>query len=281
MKIDIFNYEEHHRYLKDFYAENKRVNPTGFSYAFLARKGGFLNEDSVFTIFNNTDTLLPVGHCIRLSKALDHTEKEAEYFRCIVALSQTNDKNEKHFFKKMRMRIIDENTTRTEMLGKNQVEFYAEWYHSVVRALIGISNNSTCEQLGRKLLLPVTESRLQESVKLLSRLGLIKKDNDGNLFIATEKNIKTGLDISLQEKRRFHLQYLKLVEDVLLLNHCEPEKVSSHVIGISEKNYEKICRYTDELKKKINYLIENEEKPERVYLYQLIFIPLTKKCSTN
>lgn len=281
MKINIFDYAEYHQYLKDFYTENKRIDPTGFSYALLAQKGGYLNEDTVITIFNGTDTHLTPGHCIRLSIALDHTDREAEYFRCIVALSQAKDENEMNYFKDLKMRIIDEDNTRIEMLGKNQVEFYSEWYHSVVRAFIGISNNSTLEQLGKKLLFPVSEIRLQQSVELLSRLGLIKKDKNGNYFIATEKNIKTGQKISLQEKNRFHLQYLKVAKEYLSLNCSEPDKVSSHVIGISEKNYEKICRYTDELKKRINALIENEENPDRVYLYQLIFVPLTKDCSTN
>jgi uncharacterized protein (TIGR02147 family) len=281
MKINIFDYAEYHRYLKDFYEESKRINPTSFSYASLASKGGYLNEDMVFTIFNSMDTQLTLGDCIRLSIAIDHTAIEAEYFRCIVALSQASNEHEKNYFKEMKMRIIEENNTMIILLGKKQLKFYSEWYHSVVRALIGISSNRTFEQLGRKLLFPVSESRLQQSVKLLSHLGLIKKDKDGNYFIATKKNIKTGQEISLQQKKQFHLQYLKLAKEYLSLNCSEPEKVSSHIIGISEKNYEKICMYTDELKKRINALVENEENPNRVYLYQLIFVPLTKDCTTS
>lgn len=283
IKTDIYNYSDYRMYLKDVYKANRGAGSAANFFDLLVRRGGFMDKAVVFVLFNDVTTSLSVMHCMQLSRALEHSDKEAEYFRCLVALSQASHEKEVRYFKKMRREIVDRNSATTEMVEKNREEFYTEWHHSVVRALIGISGRygNEHEHLEKKLLVPVRENKIKESVQLLSRLGFIKKDKSGNYLIATEKNIKTGQEFSWEEKKRIHLQYLKLAKDVLLEDHVGQNKVSSHVIGISRKTYEKICRYTDELKKRIGTLIENEEETDRVYLYQLIFVPLTKDCSAE
>ncbi|MBN1577750.1 MAG: TIGR02147 family protein [Chitinispirillaceae bacterium] len=283
IKVDIYKYSKFHKYLRDYYKENKSANPATFSYGFLAREGGFSGGAIVSRIFNNENTTLSTIHCLQLSNALGHSEQEAEYFRCIVALSQASHEKEIHFFEKMRQRIINRNDAKIQMIDKDRKEYYSEWYHSAIRALIDIFAQSKEEyvRLGSKLLLPITKSQTKKSIALLERLGFVEKGSDGIYTISTEKNIKTSDDFLPDDKKRFHLQYMKVAEHALTDNASGPQKVSSHVIGISRKTYEKICSDTDEFKNKINTLVEDEEKPDRAYLYQLIFVPLSKDIKTE
>ncbi len=283
IKTNIFDYTDYRTYLKDVHKANERSNSAVDFYGLLALEGGFSSKGSVCDIFNGVAASLSVMHCIQISKALAHSDEEAEYFRCLVALSQVSHDKEIRYFDDMRRRIADSNAAKTGMVDRKRGEFYTQWYHSVVRALISTvhASEDVCMQLEKKLLLPVSENQLQRSMELLFRLGFIKKGSNGDYLTATEKNIKTGQDFSWEEKKRIHLQYLKLAGDVLSEDGIGPTKVSSHVIGISGKTFEQICKYTDELKKRISTLVENEEKTDRVYLYQLVFVPLTRDCTTR
>jgi len=283
IKTDIFRYTDYHFYLEDVCKGTACLDQTDKFYDMLMREDSFIGRDFLDDIINGKETAVSVSQCMHISKALAHTNDEAEYFRCLVAISQSDNERETWFFNEMRKNLADRNSGKTDLIDKGRDEFYAQWYHSVVRALIGTVNDAGTiyQQLEKKMVLSVPEHQIQESVELLARLGFIKKNMNGEYQIATEKNIKTGLEFSWEEKKQIHLHYLKLAGDILSENNMEPKKVSSHVIGISGKTFEMICNYTDEFKKKINALVENEDTTEQVYLYQLIFVPLTKDSSND
>lgn len=278
IKTDIYDYSDYRIYLKDVYRINKQaLSVAGFS-RFDSNGGSFSDEEYIRDIFNGRIPSLSISHCIQISYALGHSETEAEYFRCLVALSQAHHENEVRYLNNMRKAIADRNNGQAEMVDKSKKEFYSEWYHSAVRALVDIFSPAPNDYgpLGRSLSLPVTDTQIKRSVELLERLGFIKMDVNGNFQIATGKNIKTGTGFSQQEKKRINMQFLNLAEQLLQQGEPEEQKVSSHILGISRKTYEKIRSATDAFKTEINRFVEEEEKPDRVYLYQLVFIPLTK-----
>ncbi|MBN1578706.1 MAG: TIGR02147 family protein [Chitinispirillaceae bacterium] len=280
IKIDIFNYESFRKYIKDYYEVNNRADPK-FSYAFLADKGGFDNRVLVYRIVENKIKRISAEHCIMLSKAFNHTPREAEYFGYLFELDQIKSEEKRSAIGKKMRAIIDGQNVKIRMIKKDKDHeaFYAELYHSVIRALIEIVHpfKEEYERLCGMSLLPVTEMQARASVELLERIGFIEQDADGIYKIITEGNIKTSREYSQKYKDDLNVKYMEAAKELIRHHSPATRKIfKSKVIGISEPTYREICRMTDEFQNKIDVLVQNEKATDRVYFYQFIFIPLTK-----
>ena len=81
--VIVFDYLDFRKYLRAYYREHKKQN-CFFSYQVLTEKAGFNNRGFVYNIIKGTKKLTK-SHCYKLSQALGHSKKEAEYFENIVA----------------------------------------------------------------------------------------------------------------------------------------------------------------------------------------------------
>jgi uncharacterized protein (TIGR02147 family) len=113
-------------------------------------------------------------------------------------------------------------------------------------------------------------------VKLLERLGLITKSDDGAYGI-TQNKIKGSNEIPQTVKNRFHYECTELAKNALLNHSPETHDVFSLTLGISKQTYEIICRETNQFKDKLMELASNDKKADRVYQCQLVFFPLIMK----
>jgi len=285
VSIDIFTYKNFRKYIKDYYNANNAVEPA-FSYQFLADKGGFDNRILVYRIIENKLKKIATEYCINLSKAFNHTPQEAEYFSCLFDLDQIRNEEKRYAIKKRMNEIIDSRNIKVRMVKKDKDNetYYAELYHSVIRALISIIYpfKDEYKQLCELMLLPVTEKQAHESIDLLERIGFIRKNTSGAYEICTEENIKTGREYSQKYKDILNLKYMEAARKLIERHTPRTPKIfKSKVIGISEHTYHEIQKLTDEMIDRINILIQNEQMADRVYMYQFTFIPLTERYSSS
>ncbi len=283
--IDIFGYTNFRKYIKDYYEMNSRVD-SRFSYQFLADKGGFDNRVIVYRIIENKVKKLSTEYCIRLSKAFNHTLREAEYFGYLFDLDQIKNEEKRLAVEKKMREITDGNNVKIKMIKKDKCHeaFYAELYHSVIRALIGITYPFKDEyaQLCRRSLLPITENEARESVELLERIGFIDKNDDGTYKLITEENIKTSREYTQKYKDDLNMKYMDVVKMLIRQHTPSTAKLfKSKVVGISEHTYREICTMAEEFGNKVDRMVQNENSSDRVYFYQFTFIPLTKIDSSG
>ena len=272
--VSIFDYTDFQKYLQAYYAEQRKLH-CYFTYQWLTEKAGFSNRGFLYNIINKKGTRLSTSHCLKLSEALGHSKKEAEYFTYIVAHVQETEPVERAELLKKAVNIAA--IAKTDLIRKDQNEYYAKWYHSVIRSLIGMSVfKGDYVQLSRKLIPAITPDEARESIELLERLCIIKRDENGIYHLGTEKNIKIGSDFSQTEKNKFHLEYMKISRDSML-HHFPEQQVLSWTIGISEETADVIRQEVLEFKERIKKLIDADTGTDRVYLYQSLLIPLTKK----
>jgi len=279
VSVDIFRYNDFRTYIKDYYEANSRAD-SRFSYQFLADKGGFDNRVLVYRIIENKSRRLSAENCVKLSNAFNHTPQEAEYFGCLFELDQIANEEKRSAIEKKMREMIDRQNVKIRMIRKDKDHeaFYAELYHSVIRALIEMNHpfRDEYEKLCRQLLLPVSEVQARESVELLERIGFIEKDDCGVYRIKTEENIKTSREYTQQYKDDLNMKYMDVIKVLIRQHTPSTEKLfKSKVIGISEQTYHEICRMAEEFGSRIDSLVQNEKKSDRVYFYQLSLIPLT------
>jgi uncharacterized protein (TIGR02147 family) len=271
---DIFTYLDFKQYLRDYYAEKKKTNYR-FSYQYFAQKAGFNNKGFIFNIMKGAKKLTQT-HCYQLSRGLDHSKKEAEYFKCIVAYAQAKDAEERSHFLKQALSITNRANAGTQLIRNDQYEYYSTWYHSAIRSLINICPvKDNFEQLRRRLASPLTLSQVKKSIQLLTRLGLIEKGADG-YYRLTAKSIRTSGEISQTAKNQFHAQCADLAKKAILTEPPATRNAVSVTMSLSETMYDDVVAETQAF---INSLVtiagNSDEKPSRVYQYELLLFPLS------
>ncbi len=276
---DIFDFTDFREYLQRFFEEKKKENPH-YTYELLARKAGFNNRGFVFNIIK-VRKYLSASNCFKLSKALGHNKKEAEYFRKLVEFAQAKNEEERTLLLEQLRLSGNKTEITTVTIDKDQYEYLSKWYHSAVRALIGIfpvSNNY--EEISKKIFPPITADQAKKSIELLERLKLITRGNDGR-YCVTGKIIRSGNEPSQAAINRFHIECTELAKQSVIYSASGQHFVSSLTLGISERSYKLICEETMQFKEKILDIAAHDEEADRVYQYQLVFFPLTKIYSTK
>lgn len=271
--VNIFEFTDFRDYLQRFFEEKKKQNRR-YSYQLLARKAGFNNRGFVYNIIKGSK-YLSASNCFKLSKALGHTKKEAEYFRKLVDYVQAKSEEERTgLLEQIRQMKTRKNATPI-LIGKDQYEYLSKWYHSVVRSLIEIFPISdNFELLSKKIFPPITADQAKKSVELLQRLGIIYKGSDG-IYHVTGKSIRASDELSQTAVNRFHIECAELAKQSIIYPASKKHLVSSLTLGISEKSYKLICEETMQFKERIIDIATNDEEADRVYQYQLVLFPLT------
>ncbi len=270
--INIFEFTDFRQYLSHYYKEKKKTNPH-FSYQLLTEKANFSNRGFIYNIIKGTRKLSKLN-CTKLSKALEHTEREAEYFENIVEFTQAETEKERTYFLKQAFQgIVD---AEIKMVRKDQFEFYSTWYHSAIRSLIDIFPvRNNYKQLSRKLSPSVTTAQVKKSIHLLKRLGLIVKGTDGYYYV-TGQHIRTSKEISQIARNQFHVECTKLAKNAILNDPPNCRNAISMTLGLSGKMYDDIVKETQSFVTAIINVVKNSnDKPDRVYQYELLLFPLS------
>ncbi len=277
--VNIFEFQDYREYLKKYYEERKQKNAL-YSYQSFSRDMNFNNKGFLFNVLKGKKNLSG-AHCYTISKVLEHTREQAEYFEKIVAFTQA--KNEE-LRTNLLEKILEKNTANSilpHLFGKEQNEYLSKWYHSAVRALIDIVPISdNYELISQRLFPPITVEQAKKSIELLERLAFIRKGNDG-IYRLNKKNIRAGEEISPVDRKRFHREMTELAKQSIINSDSNPHFISSVTMGISAKTYQIIHEEALKFKNRIIEIANNDERPDRVYHYHLNFFPLTKTDSSH
>lgn len=97
---NIFEYTNFRKYLKDYFREQKAINPD-FSHRYFVRKLGMTTSNYMLHIMNGVRNL-PGNMSLRLTHFMGLNKKETYYFEAMVAYLQSKAKFERtEYFSRM------------------------------------------------------------------------------------------------------------------------------------------------------------------------------------
>ena len=273
--ISVFNFTDFREYLQYYFNEKKSANPH-FSYQQFAQKIGISNRGFLYNIIKGKKPLSK-SHCFKLSHALGHSKNEAFYFENIVSYAQTKNAEERAHYLEQALQVQSNTHTKIHLIRQDQYEFYSKWYHSAIRAHIDMFPfEGDYDDLVKKLSPIVTVAQAKKSIQLLERLGLIKKDDNG-IYKVTDKSIWASDEVSKTAISRFHIECTDLARNAIIHEDPETHNIMSLTMGISKEGYKHICEETQEFKNRIVELVNNDKNTDRIYQYQLFFLPLSSR----
>jgi uncharacterized protein (TIGR02147 family) len=269
---NLYQYSDYRQFLRDAYESNKAKQST-FSYRYLAHKGG-VNSSAFFKYVIEGKRNLSKGTLLKTCLAFGLKDKDAEYFENLVFFNQAKTIKEKnlYFDRLTRLRGLFD----VKRVEQNQFAFYGQWYHSVIRELLPMVRPAgDPKALAQALLPPITPKQAQESVDLLHKLGLARKDAQGN-WRPTDPVLTTGNPIASQAVVNFQLRMLDLAREAY--DRCPPgdRLMSSTTLSVSEAGVELFKKRIRQLRAELLELARVEEKPDRVYQLNVNFFPTSR-----
>jgi uncharacterized protein (TIGR02147 family) len=274
--ISIFDYSEYRKYLEDYYNEKKSEN-TAFSYQSLASKAGFNNRGFAYNIVKGKKNLSP-ANCHRISDALRHNRYEADYFETLVSFNQAQDIKEKNrcFEKLCRIKSRGKGFSKTQIVNKNQYEYYSRWHHSAVRSILGMYKFKTdYKWLARMVTPAITVKQAKKSVELLKTLGMIVRQKNG-AYGLVNKSITTGKEVVGLAVQNFHGECTDLSKNAIHTVSRDNRNITGLTLGISKSSFDRICEEIAEFQDEIMNIANSDEKADRVYQLNFHMFPMSK-----
>jgi uncharacterized protein (TIGR02147 family) len=270
---NIFEYNDFRKFLND-YQEAKRAADRRFTKSAICKKLGLPNSRSYFNDVLN-GKLVSTTYIERFVRLFDFDVDEARFFRVLVKFNQADDVYERELYFDQ---LISLNKTPKQYLDKNVFEYYTEWYHSTIRALLETFDfTEDYGILAKKLYPPVSEKKVRASIELLKRLGLVKKDKKGFLRVH-EKSIVAGKDIQKELIKQYQLKCFDAARQALMKNRTMHQVFSTNTISISKEGYERLKKKLQRFKLEIRSLVHKDENPaDRVYELNFQLYPKSKQ----
>jgi uncharacterized protein (TIGR02147 family) len=267
--IDLFEYTDYCAFLRDFFEEKRKKIPF-FSYRFFGRKVG-VDPGNLVKILQGKRHLSEAG-IKRFINYAQYSGREAKYFETLVQFKKAKKEQENKilFEKLMAIQRID-----PFRLEPAHYEFYREWYHTVVLALLHISDfKGDCKALAERTRPRISVKQAKESISLLLKLNLVRKEAGGR-FVPTNSVLTTGKNWKSLAIRSFQRQSINLAMEAFERFTPEERDISTVSIAAGKDDIEEIKRVTGEYRRTILQIASASEKPDRVYQLNIQFFPLS------
>lgn len=271
----IFEYLDYQLYLKEFYDDKKRTN-SFFSYRYMGMKIG-LDAGYLVKILqgkvNLSNKSIP-----RVIDFLKLNRIESEYFEILVRFgkAKTGKDNKIYFEKLQKLRGVDLNR-----IDDRQYEFYKKWYYNAIRSILAYYPFKGDYKELSKLLCPrISVKEAKDSIALLLKLKLIKKDTNG-LFKQTDKRITTADKWRSGAIHCFQKETIALAEESLDRIKKEFRDISSMTISARHEDLEQLKELAQEFRNSVHQMKTGRSGADTVFQINLQILPLTEVYVNN
>ncbi len=268
----IFGYSDYRLFLKEYYKERKR-SAGYFTHRYFARLAGFSSPVFLKLVMDGKSNLSTLS-VARLTKAMGLNDAEGAYFRTLVSFDQSKPlKLKKLYFEKLRSLNPDH---VVKVLDADQYDFYNAWYNGALRELAPLCKKPSGNRgLGAMLCPPVKARNVKNALKLLTKLNLLKRKEDGG-YIQSEKLITTGSNVESLAVRELLVQMSRLATVAIETMPKEDRDISGLTVGVSRETFENIKRELESLRLRVMAMVSNDKTVGRVYRLNLQLFPLSK-----
>lgn len=267
----IFAYNDYRQFLQDFFQERKNLDK-GFSWRKFSASAGYNSPVFLKLVIENKTNLSEAG-TERVADAVWLSGREKKYFRLLVRFNQAKNDALKHsLYKELRNFVSPQDV---HVLEQNQYDYYKEWYHAAIRErLTQVDDQSDYQDIGRSLFPQISAAKVQKSIELLKKLGLIE-EKDGRL-VQSDSKISTGPEVLSMAVRNMHRQMAVLAAEAVQEIPREERDISGLTLGVSWDGFEKLSRELALFRERVTQIVEEDKASDMVYRLNLQLFPLSR-----
>jgi uncharacterized protein (TIGR02147 family) len=269
---DIYSYSDYRAFLKDFY-ERKKAGQARYSYRTMAESAG-INSSPYYKFVIEGKRNLSKATILKTCMALKLDERETEYFENLVFFNQAKTTEEKNVYFD---RLISSRKARSfPQIKKDQLEYFQEWHHCVIRELVVMADfGEDFTRLGKLVNPPIPAVKAEASVELLLDLGLLTREN--GKYKQAEPILTTGHGVTDYQVIRYQIRMMQLASEAFERCRAGERMTSSSTLGVSLVTFDRIVRKIRDFRAHLMELVNQDEHPEKVFQLNMSVFPLSQK----
>ena len=264
----VYSYLDYRVYLQDEQATRKDADPT-CTYRKLAT---LLEIDpGQLTRILRGKCPLPFRFVPVVGDLFAMDRRACAYFEELLRLERARSQDEKH---RSQERLAALRGVAVSPVDSARAEYYTHWYHSVIRALLGLGPfREDFTALGQMCIPPITPEQARQSIQILEDLGLVRRDEQMVLRPA-DAHLTTGDGVSPQVLRNFHDQAIVLARDALEKIPPGERDISALTASVDAKGLAILRDMARELRQRVQTLSHGTRDPDRVFQLNIQMFPV-------
>lgn len=259
---NIFEFTHFRKFLAEYQVRRALMDPQ-FTRTEFCKQLGLPNTRSYFNdvVQGKRVTKIMLG---RFLKVLDLPDREARYFKAMVHFDQARSSllRQEAFAE---MQKIHPNPQ--SILEPDAFEYYSHWYHSAVFTILDVLNvNDDLTELESRINPTVSITNLQESIQLLHRLGLIRKDPQG-YWKPTRDRLSTGNHSQEALVKQYQVQCMDLSKLALESSQDRSKDMTSMTFSVSDQASKNLLSELETFRNRIRKIVTEDAQPASQVLH--------------
>ena len=243
--------------------ERLRRDRPGFSYRAFARMAGSTSPNLLKLIVDRKLNISASG-VAALSAALELTAKDQAYFEAIVAFDHAKTSGEKDRY--LQRILAARSQGPVTELQRERYDFFSQWYIPVIRELMTRSGyDGDPASLAGQTVPPITPGQARKAVKLLQRLGLVRRDPESGRWVQTDKAISTPSEVYSLALAKHTRTIFSMGREAVDRFGPDQRDLRGVTLGISAATYAKVKQRMEAFWNELMALGEGESEVDRVY----------------
>lgn len=205
-QIQVTRYLNHRDFLQAVYqAAKSRLE--SYSYLKYAEDLGFSATNVVRLIVSGQRPLTSKAGT-RIAKALDLHGASLRYWTTLVRYANARPPVERE--RLFRMLMSYKTRAAPSELDPVQAEYFSEWYHPVIREMVGLEDfTGEPEWIQQRLAFPLRIEPIKRSLELLTKLEVIRYDAAAQRYVRTG-HVTTSQDVDGMALVRYHQTMIEI-----------------------------------------------------------------------
>jgi uncharacterized protein (TIGR02147 family) len=268
----VYEYTDYRAYLRDYYVAEKARRPA-FSYRYFARRAGHTSPNFLKLVIEGKRNL-GAASISAFARALELDAEEAGFFAELVAYGQakSDDAKNRHMSRIMAAR----NYRKAGRIEGQLFEYLSHWYLPAIRELVARPDfTEDPKWIAQELIPQISARRAAEGLKVLIKLGLVRRMPDGRLERG-DPSWTTGPETNSKIVAKFHHQMLTLATDAVQSFSSDERNITSLVVCVGAKTVEEMRRRMTSFQQELLALCDADEHPQVVFQVGMQLFPLSR-----
>ena len=271
--LNVTDHSDYCDFLALVFAAAKAEDPS-YSYVRFSEDLGVGSANAQSIIVGRRKLTLKAAE--RLCEALTMTGVQKRYFLNLVEQKRAKSTTERDSIFDERLELR-QRLLPTE-LDRKQLAFFEHWYHAAILEILRLKESKDdAAWLSNELSPTVPESKVEESLKLLTELGYLRRDDHRQRLYPTDVTITTGNEVIGLALVSYHRQMLKLAMDAIEGVAAEERDISALTLMATP---ELVAQFKEEIagvRKRFLALAAAETHATEVVQLNMQLFPLKKK----
>lgn len=266
-------YLDYRTWLGDLYLWTKRALGA-YSYVQFSGDIGF-GENNVAHLVVRGKRALSLKALSRLCDVLALKGTERQYLELLVRYCNSRKSREREeLFERM---LALKTRVLASPLEQGQLEYYSEWWHPVVREMVGMAGFSSDPRAIADRVVPrILPEQARKSLELLERLGLVVFDPESGRHVLASRNVTTGDEVAGHAIVRYHQKTIEIAREAITRVEPERRDVSAITVSVGEATAARMKEEIQSFRKHLLSIAEKDEDADQIYQVNIQLFPFTK-----